>query len=238
MFRKIAEENLQKLKNNRYPGRGIIFGASENNEKMLMVYWLMGRSENSRNRIFVKEAEGIRTEAKDPAKLTDPSLIIYWPYRSFNTVHMVTNGDQTDTVHTMMQAGAAFDEALCSRTFEPDPPNFTPRISGFFDSSSETGSYTLSILKSQDGQAEHCVRCFYHFEASIAAIGHCIHTYAGDGNPIPSFSGEPYLMPMEGSLEDIANSYWRALDKENRVALFAQEVDRRTNAVVTVLLHP
>ncbi len=160
MFSELAAGNLGRISRNPYPGRGIIIGMTRDRTRMMLVYWLMGRSENSRNRIFVEEPDGIRTQAFDPSKLTDPSLIIYWPTRQVGTLHLVTNGDQTDTLACLMQEGSSFDDALMTRRFEPDSPNWTPRISGMADVADPLGSYRLSILKTQDGNPEGCVSCF------------------------------------------------------------------------------
>jgi phosphoribosylaminoimidazolecarboxamide formyltransferase / IMP cyclohydrolase len=235
MDRERIAQNLDRLRANRYPGRGIVQGMSPDGSHMLQVYWLTGRSENSRNRIFVQEPDGIRTQAHDPAKLVDPSLIIYWPARRVGSIHLVTNGDQTDTLFHMMQQGSAFEDALMTRTFEPDAPNYTPRISGMLDASDPEGGYRLSILKSFEGSPESCVRCFYRYDKGLAGIGHCIHTYQEDGNPLPTFSGDPYPVPLPGTAEEAADLYWPLLDENNRVALFVRSVNRTTGAVDTVI---
>ncbi len=181
--------NLEKdLQQNTYPGRGIVIGRSKDGKNAMIGYFIMGRSENSRNRIFVKEPDGIRTEAFDPAKLTDPSLIIYHPVRVVGDTTVVTNGDQTDTVADFLKEGKTFEQALRTRTFEPDGPNWTPRISGMVE---KNGDYRLSILKSADGDENSTRRYFFEYTAPRAGEGHFIHTYEHDGNPIPSFKGEP-----------------------------------------------
>ena len=237
MICETAASNLGRIRQNPYPGRGIVIGQSPDGSRLVQVYWLTGRSENSRNRVFVLEPDGIRTQAFDPAKLSDPSLIIYWPARRFGTVHLVTNGDQTDTLFHAMQKGTSFEDALMTREFEPDPPNFTPRISGMADISDPEGGYRLSILKAQDGSPERCVRCFYRFDRAIPGIGHCIHTYQGDGNPLPTFSGDPYPVPVPGTVDEAVALYWPLLDTANRVALFARTVDRKTGAVETRIIN-
>ena len=176
------------LRANPYPGRGIVLGSSPDGNKSVIAYFIMGRSENSRNRVFVETPDGIRTQAFDPSKMTDPSLIIYAPVRVFGTDTIVTNGDQTDTIREGLAAGKSFAEALATRTFEPDEPNYTPRISGLVQ---KNGAYTLSILKSADGDPTSCRRYFFDYEAPLAGQGHFIHTYMGDGTPLPSFQGEP-----------------------------------------------
>ena len=182
----------------------------------------MGRSENSRNRVFVPTEDGIRTQAHDPAKMTDPSLIIYHPVRMAGRGLIVTNGDQTDTVRDYILSGRTFVEALKSRTFEPDDPNFTPRISGLL---SPDGSFQLSILKSADGNPACCCRCFYHYDAPLAGEGRFIHTYQGDGSPLPSFEGEPVRIALEDPNPDaLADRVWTALNPDNKVSLFVRYI--------------
>jgi IMP cyclohydrolase len=237
MFTELAAKNLARIKKNPYPGRGIIIGMTTDRTKMILLYWLMGRSENSRNRIFAEEPDGIRTKAYDPAKLTDPSLVIYWPTRQSGSVHFVTNGDQTDTLCRLVPEGKSFEDALMTREFEPDPPNWTPRISGMTDVADPLGSYRLSILKAQDGNPECCVRCFYRYDKAIQGFGHCIHTYQGDGNPLPTFTGDPFPVPVPDTAEEAAAFYWPLLNKDNRVALFARTMDRVTGAVETSIIN-
>ncbi|WP_409347316.1 IMP cyclohydrolase [Paenibacillus sp. MBLB4367] len=223
----IAEGNIASLKQNVYPGRGIVIGLTPDGTRLMQVYWIMGRSENSRNRIFVEEANGfLRTEARDPAKLTDPSLIIYYPVRYEGQAHIVTNGDQTDTVYEALQVGGSFEQALTTRTFEPDAPNYTPRISGLVDLKDENCAYKLSILKTNAGDPSQTQRYFYHYEQPIAGYGHLIHTYAGDGNPLPSFNGEPALVPLQDDIEATARYYWDLLDGENKVSLLVKTIRR------------
>jgi len=214
---------LELLKSNAYPGRGIVLGRSAGGKSAVAVYFIMGRSENSRNRVFVPTEDGIRTEARDPAKMTDPSLIIYHPVREAGRGLIVTNGDQTDTIRDFLLEGRTFAEALRQRTFEPDAPNYTPRISGLL---SPDGSFWLSILKSADGDAACCCRYFYHYDASLAGEGRFIHTYRGDGNPLPSFEGEPVRVALEaGDPETLADRVWEALNPENKVSLFVRFAD-------------
>ncbi len=210
------------LRDNPYPGRGIVLGRSADGAFAIAAYFIMGRSENSRNRVFVPTEDGIRTQAHDPAKMTDPSLIIYHPVRMAGPGLIVTNGDQTDTVRDYILSGRTFVEALKSRTFEPDDPNFTPRISGLL---SPDGSFQLSILKSADGNPACCCRCFYHYDAPLAGEGRFIHTYQGDGSPLPSFEGEPVRIALEDPSPDaLADRVWTALNPDNKVSLFVRYI--------------
>ena len=210
------------LRDNTYPGRGIVLGKSADGQKAVIAYFIMGRSENSRNRIFVEEDGGLRTQAFDPAKLKDPSLVIYWPVRKFGAATIVTNGDQTDTIYEFLAAEKTFEEALRMRTFEPDPPILTPRISGLVH---KDGSYRLSILKSANGNAESTQRFFYEYPQPVACEGHFIHTYLGDGNPVPSFEGEPELVRIEGDIDSFTSLMWENLNEANKVSLFVRFID-------------
>lgn len=210
------------LRDNTYPGRGIVLGKSADGQKAVIAYFIMGRSENSRNRIFVEEDGGLRTQAFDPAKLKDPSLVIYWPVRKFGAATIVTNGDQTDTIYEFLAAEKTFEEALRMRTFEPDPPILTPRISGLVH---KNGSYRLSILKSANGNAESTQRFFYEYPQPVAGEGHFIHTYLGDGNPVPSFEGEPELVRIEGDIDSFTSLMWENLNEANKVSLFVRFID-------------
>lgn len=210
------------LRDNTYPGRGIVLGKSSDGQKAVIAYFIMGRSENSRNRIFVEEDGGLRTQAFDPAKLKDPSLVIYWPVRKFGAATIVTNGDQTDTIYEFLAAEKTFEEALRMRTFEPDPPILTPRISGLVH---KDGSYRLSILKSANGNAESTQRFFYEYPQPVAGEGHFIHTYLGDGNPVPSFEGEPELVRIEGDIDSFTSLMWENLNEANKVSLFVRFID-------------
>ncbi len=216
----------KELQGNTYPGRGIVIGRSRDGKHAVIGYFIMGRSENSRNRVFVKEPDGIRTEAFDPAKLTDPSLIIYHPVRRLGRGFIVTNGDQTDTVRDFLEKGLPFEQALRTREFEPDGPNWTPRISGLL---SPDGSYKLSILKSADAQGSACAR--YTFEyPGIKGTGHFLHTYAHDGNPIPSFEGEPTAVSLEdyACINCFTNALWDNLNADNKVSLYTCWIDLET----------
>lgn len=227
MYKDIAEANAARLKKNAYPGRGIVLGLTGDGTKLAQIYWIMGRSQNSRNRVFHEESGFVRTKAFDESKLTDPSLIIYYPVKHFGNFHVVSNGDQTDTVIEYIKAGHYWIDALMTREFEPDAPNFTPRITGVMDLDAPW-AYALSILKSQDGEARHCLRYFYYYEKPVAGFGHCIHTYQGDGNPLPSFCGEPYIMPVPGSAKEACEYYWSLLDEENRISILAKYIDIET----------
>jgi hypothetical protein len=220
-----SERTIRGLKENRYPGRGIVIGLTPDGTAMMQVYWIMGRSGNSRNRIFVREDNGfVRTEARDPAKLTDPSLIIYYPVRHAGQAHIVTNGDQTDTIYEALASGGTFEAALSTRTFEPDAPNFTPRISGLVDLRDKQAAYKLSILKSNQGDPQQTLRQFFHYEQAVAGYGHLIHTYVGDGDPLPSFAGEPKPVPLLNDADETARFYWNLLDGENRISLLVKTI--------------
>ena len=224
---------MDLLMNNPYPGRGIMLGCSADNKKAVIAYFIMGRSENSRNRIFEATADGIRTKAFDESKMTDPSLIIYHPVRTVDGTTIVTNGDQTDTIANAFRAGTGFVRALRTREFEPDGPNYTPRISGMVRSS---GSYRLSILKSALGDPSCCQRFFYEYDAPIAGQGHFISTYQCDGNPLPSFEGEPRTVAVDfTSAADCADKLWAALNADNKVSLFVQYIDLESGARETIL---
>ena len=211
------------LADNPYPGRGIVLGKSGDGRCAVAAYFIMGRSENSRNRIFVPTEDGIRTEAYDPSKMTDPSLIIYHPVRRAGRELVVTNGDQTDTVRDYLLSGKTFAEALQTREFEPDAPNYTPRISGLL---SPNGSFQLSILKSADGDPGCCCRYFYTYDRPLPGEGRFLHTYMGDGTPLPSFTGEPERVVLDASgPEELADAVWAALHAENKVSLFVRYID-------------
>ena len=213
----------KELRENAYPGRGIILGKSPDGKKAVAAYFIMGRSENSRNRIFVEDGEGIRTQAFDPAKLTDPSLIIYAPVRVLGNKTIVTNGDQTDTIYEGMDRQMTFEQSLRSREFEPDAPNYTPRISGIMHIENGSYNYAMSILKSNDGRPEGC--CRYTFAYEKPAEGHFIHTYQCDGDPLPSFEGEPKRIAVENEIDAFTDLLWNSLNEENKVSLFVRHID-------------
>lgn len=222
------------LAGNSYPGRGILLGHSTENHAVL-AYFIMGRSENSRNRVFAKTDDGIQTQAHDPAKLEDPSLIIYHPVRTWDEVTIVTNGDQTDTIWNHLKSGSNFVSALKTRTFEPDGPHFTPRISGVL---SHKGGYALSILKSLDGDDACCARQFFHYDTPIAGTGHFIHTYQMDASPLPSFAGEPKKVSITApTATHLASEIWNALDVDNRISLYVEYRNLETGAVDSALVN-
>ena len=223
-----AVELTNLLKENTYPGRGIALGVTPNGKQAVMVYFIMGRSANSRNRVFDPIEGGIRTMAADPAKLEDPSLIIYNPVRTLGNDHIVTNGDQTDTIYEHIQQGKTFEDALRTRTFEPDGPNWTPRISGLLHWEKGSASYKLSILKSADGNGDSARRYFFEYPQPVAGEGHFIHTYQKDENPLPSFEGEPRKISIPENIEDFANAIWANLNTDNKVSLFIRTIDLAT----------
>lgn len=218
----------KELQNNSYPGRGIIIGKSADGTKAVTAYFIMGRSENSRNRIFVEDGEGIRTQAFDESKLTDPSLIIYAPVRVLGNKTIVTNGDQTDTIYEGMDKQMTFEQSLRSREFEPDGPNYTPRISGIMHIESGKYNYAMSILKSNSGNPEGCNRYTFAYENPAAGEGHFIHTYQCDGNPLPSFEGEPKLISIPDDMNAFTEKLWNSLNEENKVSLFVRYIDIAT----------
>lgn len=227
----------QELKDNAYPGRGIVIGKSEDGMKAVTAYFIMGRSSNSRNRIFVGEGEGIRTEAFDASKLEDPSLIIYAPVRVLGGKTIVTNGDQTDTVYQGLERGMSFEESLRSRKFEPDGPNYTPRISGVMCVENGRFDYAMSILKSNNGNPDACLRYTFSYENPAAGEGHFIHTYMHDGNPLPSFEGEPKLVGISGGIDEFTENLWKCLNEENKVSLFVRYIDIATGTYETRIVN-
>ena len=230
--------NLEKeLQGNSYPGRGIIIGRSADGTKAVTAYFIMGRSENSRNRVFVEDGEGIRTQAFDPSKLTDPSLIIYAPVRVLGNKTIVTNGDQTDTIYEGMDKQLTFEQSLRSRTFEPDGPNYTPRISGIMHIENGTYNYAMSILKSNNGNPESSNRYTFAYENPAAGEGHFIHTYKCDGNPLPSFEGEPKPVVISGDIDTFTNTIWNSLNEENKVSLFVRFIDIATGSYETRIIN-
>lgn len=224
---------IEQLYNNKYPGRGIIIGQTPDGENAVIAYFIMGRSVNSRNRVFIPDGEGIKTKAFDESKMSDPSLIIYSPVRVLGDVTVVTNGDQTDTVYDFLKAGKTFADGLRTREYEPDEPNFTPRISGMVDLS-EDFSYKLSILKYNDGS---CQRNFYEYEKATKGIGHLIHTYETDGNPIPTFKGEPKKVTLDNDIDSFTKELWNSLDSENKVSLFVRYINLEDKTTKTKIIN-
>lgn len=229
----IAEE----LKNNSYPGRGIIIGRSADGTKAVTAYFIMGRSENSRNRVFVEDGDGIRTQAFDPSKLTDPSLIIYAPVRVLGNKTIVTNGDQTDTIYDGMDIQLTFEQSLRCRDFEPDAPNYTPRISGIMHIEDSGYNYAMSILKSDNGRPDSCLRFTYAYQNPISGEGHFIHTYMQDGNPLPSFEGEPKRISIPDDMDEFADLLWENLNPDNKVSLFVRYIDIETRKTRSKIIN-
>ena len=226
------------LSENAYPGRGIAIGRTADGSKAAMAYFIMGRSANSRNRVFVEDGQGIRTEAFDPGKLEDPSLIIYAPVRVPDPVHtIVTNGDQTDTVYDGILSGKTFSESLKSRCFEPDGPNYTPRISGMLTIEDGRFDYVMSILKSNDGDPSQCLRFTYEYADAPAGEGHFISTYRHDGNPLPSFEGEPLKIRIPDSCDVWADELWNSLNPDNKVSLFVRYISIADGTCTTRILN-
>ncbi len=226
------------LGNNTYPGRGIIIGKSADGKKAMIAYFIMGRSVNSRNRIFEMHENGMRTKAYDESKLTDPHLIIYNPYLFRKNIDIITNGDQTDTIYNALNEGKTFEDALMTREFEDDAPNFTPRISGilYYCFPRNTFTYSLSILKSDDGNPEACNRYFYRY-MPLNGIGHFIHTYKCDGNPIPSFYGEPEKVELPNTAEELSEVVWNNLNTDNKVSLFVREIPLDGSAPKEIIIN-
>ncbi len=220
-----VEEELSK---NTYPGRGILIGKSPDGKQAVAAYFIMGRSENSRNRVFVAEGEGIRTQAYDPSKMTDPSLIIYAPVRVLGNKTIVTNGNQTDTIYEGMDQQMTFEQCLRSREYEPDKPNFTPRISGILHIEANNFNYALSILKKNPGDSFGCSRQMFAYENPAAGEGRLIHTYQGDGNPLPSFEGEPKRVRVPEEIDEFTDLIWESLNEDNKVSLFVRYIDIQT----------
>ncbi len=223
------------LQNHPYPGRGIVLGRSADNQKAVIAYFIMGRSENSRNRIFEQTEDGIRTKAYDESKMTDPSLIIYHPVRKVGHTIVVTNGDQTDTIRDGLLAGKSYLEALRTRCYEPDGPNYTPRISGVLN---QNGSFCLSILKSADGDPSCNHRYFYEYDAPLSGEGRFIHTYQENLDPLPSFEGEPRRISIDATdAQTFAAQIWENLNEENKVSLYVSYVDLTTGEQDTVIYN-
>ena len=213
------------LKTNAYPGRGIVIGRSEDGKKAVTAYFIMGRSVNSRNRVFTETEDGIKTEAFDPSKLSDPHLIIYSPVRVLGNKTIVTNGDQTDTIYELMDRQYTFEQSLRGREFEDDAPNYTPRISGIMRVENGTYNFAMSILKSADGNPESCERHTFTYTNPLPGTGRFIHTYMGDGNPLPSFEGEPEKITISGDIDSFTKNVWESLNEENKVSLFVRFIN-------------
>lgn len=216
------------LCNNSYPGRGIITGLSMDGKSAVAAYFIMGRSENSRNRVFEKTEDGIKTKAFDPSKLTDPSLIIYSPVRTLGEYTIVTNGDQTDTIYDGLKNGLTFEQSLRTRTFEPDAPNYTPRISALLDNKGKDFSMQISIIKSCEGCPDCVNRYLFSYDKPLKGEGRFIHTYMSDGNPLPSFTGEPEKIEINGTIDEFAEEIWSCLNDDNKISLYVLYINNET----------
>jgi hypothetical protein len=231
ILQEIAVRNFDWLRSNPYPGRGIVIGQMKGKDDYVQIYWIMGRSGNSRNRIFVKDGSGfVRTEVFDKNQPYDPQLTIYFALKHAGPHHVVTNGRHTDAIIDVLNAGGSFERGLDAWQFESDPPNYTPRIAGVLEIVDQTGRYELSVLKSLTNDPRYSTKQYFRYPTPVPGIGHCITTYAGDGTPLPSFAGEPLPVPLEGDIERIANDYWNALNTDNKVALAVKTVNKNDHA--------
>lgn len=226
-----------ELKSNSYPGRGIVIGKSADGKSAVTAYFIMGRSVNSRNRVFTETEDGIKTEAADPSKLSDPHLIIYSPVRVLGNKTIVTNGDQTDTIYELMDKQQTFEQSLRMREYEDDAPNYTPRISGIMHVENGAYNYAMSILKSADGNPDCCERFTYTYTNPLNGVGHFIHTYMGDGNPLPSFEGEPKKVEIPNDIEEFTGKLWEALNEDNKVSLFVRYIDIASGKAVSKIVN-
>ena len=217
----------ERIRGNSYVGRGIVIGKTANGKKAVAAYFIMGRSENSRNRVFAEVGEDVEIFPYDSSKVKDPSLIIYYPIRKLENNLIVTNGDQTDTIYEFIKAGKTFTQALATREFEPDAPNYTPRISGMLTFKNADFTYEMSILKSADREGTACNRYTYSYSA-LNGVGHFIHTYICDGNPIPTFCGEPERIFISDDIDEFTKDLWDSLDGENRISLYVRYIDLKT----------
>ena len=232
--RTIAEE----LGSSAYPGRGIIIGKSADGKKAVTAYFIMGRSENSRNRVFVEDGQGIRTQAFDPSKMSDPHLIIYAPVRVLGNKTIVTNGDQTDTIYDLMDKQQTFEQALRTRTFEDDAPNFTPRISGIIHAENGGMNFAMSILKSAEGNGDSCQRYTFAYADPLCGRAKFIHTYSGEGDPLPSFEGEPKTLELPDiDIDSLTKLIWENLNEDNKVSLFVRYIDLADNSYVSRIIN-
>ena len=227
----------EALKANSYPGRGIIIGKSADGKSAVTAYFIMGRSVNSRNRVFTQTEDGIKTEAADPSKLTDAHLIIYSPVRVLGNKTIVTNGDQTDTIYELMDKQQTFEQALRTRLYEDDAPNYTPRISGIMHVGNGEYNYAMNIIKSADGNPDCAERFTFTYTKPLDGVGHFIHTYMGDGDPLPSFEGEPEKISVPNDIESFTNDLWNALNEDNKVSLFVRFIDIATGKAETKIVN-
>lgn len=224
------------VKDNSYVGRGIILGKSKDEKNAVVAYFIMGRSENSRNRVFVENGSEVIIKPFDESKVEDPSLIIYSPIRKYENKLIVTNGNQTDTIYEYLEKGSAFEEALNTRCFEPDAPNFTPRISGMINFENNDFTYKMSILKSADRDGSSCNRYTYSYN-SLPGLGHFIHTYMGDGNPIPTFMGEPERVEIPNDINEFVNDIWTNLNSDNKISLYVRYINLETSEEKNVMIN-
>jgi len=230
-----VQEGMNRIQKASYPGRGIVIGLSPDEKHFVQVYWIMGRSPSSRNRVFVQEGDFVKTDTVDKTQKVDP-LTMYYPVKLLGGAHIVTNGDQTDTIYDALQNGGTFDSALMRRTFEPDGPNFTPRISGVVNLEDDV-AYRLAVLKTVSGDERYCSRQFFTYETAMAGVGHCVTTYVDDGSPLPSFEGEPFAVSVYDDLQKTADAYWQALDVDNRVSMLVKFIDRKSGASQLVIVN-
>lgn len=232
-----AIDIYEELRENPYPGRGIVIGKSADGKSAAVAYFIMGRSSNSRNRVFVEDGNGIRTQAFDPSKMEDPHLIIYAPVRVLGNKTIVTNGDQTDTIYELMNQQMTFEQSLRTREFEDDAPSFTPRISGIIKTGDGDFNYAMSILKSDDGNPSSCLRYTFSYNAPVAGEGRFIHTYKEEGNPLPSFEGEPKKVAIPNDIDEFTNGLWTSLNEDNKVSLFVRFIDLESENAETRIVN-
>ncbi|MCZ6631816.1 MAG: inosine monophosphate cyclohydrolase [bacterium] len=232
--RDMCETN--RLKESVYPGRGIVIGQTPDAKHLVQIYWIMGRSPTSRNRVFVTEGEFVKTDLVDPTQEVDP-LTLYYPMKHLDQYHIVSNGDQTDTVYDALLQRGSFEVALRTRTYEPDGPIFTPRISGLVDLGGHEPVYRLAILKPNGPDSEICIRHFFEYESPVAGLGHCMTTYEDDGNPPPRFVGEPFRVELKNDLDEIANFYWNLLHADNKVAMVVKLIDPETQMTALKIVN-
>ena len=230
-----GQAGMARLKEASYPGRGIAIGLTPDEKHLVQVYWIMGRSPSSRNRVFVQVGQDVKTDTVDRTQKVDP-LTMYFPTKVHGDVHIVTNGDQTDTIYDAVRAEGSFEQALMTRTFEPDAPNFTPRISGVVDLNDDM-AYRLAILKTVGGDERYCSRQFFTYETAVPGLGHCVTTYVDDGSPLPSFEGEPFAVALKNELQQTADAFWDVLDEDNRVSMLVKFIARDTGQSDLVIVN-
>ncbi|TYB31381.1 MAG: inosine monophosphate cyclohydrolase [Candidatus Mcinerneyibacterium aminivorans] len=223
------KKNIHYLQDSEYPGRGLIIGMTPDRNYAVQIYWIMGRSENSQNRIFVKDGKFLKNKIYNDSKKVDTSLTIYYSMKNISNIHIVSNGDQTETIYNYLKKKKSFEQAIYKRTFEPDKPNYTPRISGIINPSELNYKYKISIIKSFHNSSEMCIRNIYNYSAFIPGVGHCITTYKDNGNPLPSFEGEPYELPIYNDSMKTLNYYWDLLNNEYRVSIAAKYINLKSN---------